>query len=123
MIDRRPQSVIVEVSNVDIGQNVQRARYLRGLTQIDVAAAIGVDRTAVSRIEAGTRSVAATELLALAELLAVPIAELLKAAPAPPRCAETAAARPEAPLPITSTSKEESATTSEPYQLSSNFRD
>src|SRR5207249_6351948 len=39
---------------------------------------------------------------------------------APARSAETAAARPEAPLPITSTSKEESATTVGPYQLYAN---
>src|SRR5436190_17372765 len=41
---------------------------------------------------------------------------------APARCAETAAARPEAPLPITSTSKEESATTSRLYHHSVNPR-
>src|SRR5438034_6626957 len=39
------------------------------------------------------------------------------------RWADTAAARPEAPLPITSTSKRESATTREPYHLLPNFRD
>jgi Zn-dependent peptidase ImmA (M78 family)/transcriptional regulator with XRE-family HTH domain len=75
----------VQISDGDIGQNIQRARYLRGLTQLELAAAVGLDRTAVSRIEAGSRSLAAVELVIVAEVLAVPMEELLKAAPRPSR--------------------------------------
>jgi len=70
------------ISDIDIGQNVQRARYLRGMTQAELARSIGLDRTAVSRIEAGTRSLIATELALLAEVLAVSVQDLLQATPA-----------------------------------------
>src|SRR5216117_547917 len=60
---------------------------------------------------------------ALAELQDLSAPFVASATRAPARWADTAAARPEAPLPTTSTSKEESATTPEPYQQFSNFRD
>src|SRR6266516_6873932 len=57
---------------------------------------------------------------ALAELQDWRAPLVASATRAPDRWAETAAARPEAPLPITSTSKEESATTLRPYHGSTN---
>ncbi|MHB8575377.1 MAG: helix-turn-helix domain-containing protein, partial [Dehalococcoidia bacterium] len=71
------------ITDLDIGQNVQRARYLRGLTQTELARSVGLDRTAISRVEAGTRSLAATELVLFAEALAVAIQALLAPPPAP----------------------------------------
>src|ERR1700704_4889256 len=52
---------------------------------------------------------------ALEEFFACSEPFVASATRAPARSAETAAASPEAPLPITSTSKEESATTHRPY--------
>jgi len=45
---------------------------LRGeMTQTALAAAIGIDRTAMSRVESGERSLNLTEMLALANVLGV----------------------------------------------------
>ncbi len=68
----------MSITDADIGQNVQRARYQRGLTQAETARAVGLDRTAISRIEAGTRSLTATELAVFAEALEVAVDELLR---------------------------------------------
>ena len=57
---------------------------------------------------------------ALAELHDCSDPFVARATRAPARWAETAAASPEAPLPITSTSKEESATTTGLYHASAN---
>lgn len=51
---------------VDIGQRVALARTRRGLTQADLAAAVGIDRSGLAKIENGTRKVAALELSAIA---------------------------------------------------------
>jgi Zn-dependent peptidase ImmA (M78 family)/DNA-binding XRE family transcriptional regulator len=71
----------MHLADADIGQNIQRARYHRGLTQAELATAVGLDRTAVSRIEAGARSLAATELARFAVVLDVPVHDLLQPAP------------------------------------------
>jgi ribosome-binding protein aMBF1 (putative translation factor) len=49
-------SVGMAITDIEIGQNVQRARYRRGWTQADLAAAVALDRSTVSRIEQGRRS-------------------------------------------------------------------
>jgi Zn-dependent peptidase ImmA (M78 family)/DNA-binding XRE family transcriptional regulator len=58
------QSVIV-----DIGRRISQARQDLGMTQADLGQAIGLDRTAVAKLEAGARKVSATELVALASTL------------------------------------------------------
>jgi Zn-dependent peptidase ImmA (M78 family)/DNA-binding XRE family transcriptional regulator len=75
----------MHLADADIGQNIQRARYHRGLTQAELATAVGLDRTAVSRIEAGTRSLAAIELARFAAALEIPVPDLLQPAPERPR--------------------------------------
>ncbi|GAB3811429.1 helix-turn-helix domain-containing protein [Micromonospora zhanjiangensis] len=53
-----------------------------GLSQVDLAQRIGLDRTMVAKIEAGTRRVDALELVRLAATLGVPIDHLLVRRPA-----------------------------------------
>ncbi|MCE7080512.1 helix-turn-helix domain-containing protein [Streptomyces sp. ST2-7A] len=54
---------------MEIGVRVAEARTEHGLTQVQLAAAIGMDRTALAKIESGTRRVTAVELLAIAREL------------------------------------------------------
>ena len=49
-----------------IGQRVAVARAEAGLTQAQLASAVGTDRSALAKIETGTRRVSALELLAIA---------------------------------------------------------
>ncbi|SEO18841.1 helix-turn-helix domain-containing protein [Actinacidiphila rubida] len=61
----------------EVGERITEARLAAGLNQGDLASAVGVDRTAVVRIEAGERRITALELSRLAEALGVPLAHLL----------------------------------------------
>lgn len=54
---------------MEIGARVAEARAERGVTQAQLAAAIGMDRTALAKIESGARRVAAVELVAIAREL------------------------------------------------------
>ncbi|GAA1912524.1 hypothetical protein GCM10009716_22900 [Streptomyces sodiiphilus] len=54
---------------MEIGVRVAEARAENGLTQAQLAAAVGMDRTALAKIESGTRGVAAVELVAIAREL------------------------------------------------------
>lgn len=56
-----------------IGARIASARDDAGFTQAELGGRIGLDRTAVAKIESGTRKVSATELLALADALQRPI--------------------------------------------------
>jgi Zn-dependent peptidase ImmA (M78 family)/transcriptional regulator with XRE-family HTH domain len=77
-----PASVVCEnrtvnnselVSGADIGRRISQARQEAGMTQADLAHAVGLDRTAVAKLEAGSRKVSATELVAIASSLDRPI--------------------------------------------------
>jgi transcriptional regulator with XRE-family HTH domain len=61
----------------EVGERVREARTASGLSQTALAAKLGLDRTAVVRIEAGQRQVSAVELFRLADLLSVPPAYFL----------------------------------------------
>ncbi|GAA4766325.1 hypothetical protein GCM10023329_10620 [Streptomyces sanyensis] len=52
-----------------IGARVAEARSERGVTQAQLAGAVGMDRTALAKIESGSRRVAAVELVAIAREL------------------------------------------------------
>lgn len=52
-----------------IGEQVAEARAEAGLTQAQLASAVGIDRSALAKIETGTRRVSATELVAIAREL------------------------------------------------------
>ena len=67
MIRRESRSV------VDLGRRISQARLEAGITQVELGHAVGLDRTAIAKLEAGSRKVSATELVALAAALDRPI--------------------------------------------------
>jgi len=58
---------------VELGARVAASRRRRGLSQEDLAAELGLDRTAITKIEAGRRHVNTLELVRLAEALDRPL--------------------------------------------------
>jgi transcriptional regulator with XRE-family HTH domain len=60
-----------------VGRRLRSARETLGLTQEDVAGALGIQRTSVIALEAGTRSVSAIELRRLARLYRRSVAWIL----------------------------------------------
>ncbi len=65
----------------EIGERVREARVAAGFSQLELAARVGLDRTALVRIEQGQRHVSALELFRLAEVLQLPLAHLVTRAP------------------------------------------
>jgi len=63
-----------------VAANVRRLRLSRGLTQEALAERAGVSTVHVQRVEAGGANVSVTLLVALADALGVPPAQLLKQA-------------------------------------------
>lgn len=63
-----------------LADRLRAARLARGLTQAEVARALGLHRPAISEIEAGRRSVSSDELVELSRALSVPLADLLPGA-------------------------------------------
>ncbi len=61
-----------------IGEKLKAARNGAGLTQEQVAEALGVSRQAVSKWENGTAEPSTSNLLALAKLYEVDVSELLR---------------------------------------------
>lgn len=66
-----------------LGARIELAREAAGLSQAELAEALGVDRTAISKIQSGTRKVSALELAAAARVLHRPLAWLLSDSPEP----------------------------------------
>jgi transcriptional regulator with XRE-family HTH domain len=62
---------------VEVGQRLRLARETLGLTQEDVASALGIPRTSVISMEAGKRKVTALELRRLARLYRRSVAWIL----------------------------------------------
>ncbi|MBO3746529.1 ImmA/IrrE family metallo-endopeptidase [Streptosporangiaceae bacterium NEAU-GS5] len=71
----------VELNWTDIGSRVREARLAAGLSQDQLADLIGLDRTMVSKVEAGTRRLDALELVRLSQALELPIGHFLDPAP------------------------------------------
>lgn len=67
---------------VDVGERVHEARLAAGLSQQELATKIGLERTMLAKIEAGSRRVDALELVQLSAALALPIDHFLRRAPA-----------------------------------------
>lgn len=65
-----------------LASRLKEARLAAGLTQEQVAASLGVPRTAVVQLEAGNRAVSTLELAKLATLYSRPIASFFEEAPA-----------------------------------------
>ena len=61
----------------DLGSRLRSARESRGLSQQAAALALGLPRTAITQLEAGSRSVSTLELTRLSELYLHPVAKLL----------------------------------------------
>ena len=61
----------------ELGERVREARVAAGLSQTALAAQLGLDRTAVVRVESGQRQVSAFELFRLSDTLMVPAAYFL----------------------------------------------
>lgn len=57
----------------DLGRRVAEGRSLAGVTQAELASRMGVDRTAVTRIESGDRRLDAIELVRLSNALSLPL--------------------------------------------------
>jgi transcriptional regulator with XRE-family HTH domain len=66
----------------DVGLRVRAARAAAGLSQTDLAASVGLDRTMIAKIESGTRRIDALELVRLASATGVPMTYFLDSAPA-----------------------------------------
>lgn len=66
----------------EIGERVREARLAMGLSQEKLARKIDLDRTMISKIEAGSRRLDALELARLARALNMPIGHFLNAPPA-----------------------------------------
>src|SRR5258708_12870429 len=73
MCDNHTMSHMAIETQADLGRRIAEAREGAGRTQAELAALVGIDRTAFVRIEAGTRKVSATELVAIASALERPI--------------------------------------------------
>mgnify|MGYP003313496116 CR=1 FL=1 len=63
---------------VDIGKNIKRLRQERGITQADLASALGVTCQAVSKWESGTSDPSTSNLFSLAKLFGIPVEKLLQ---------------------------------------------
>ena len=59
-----------------IGLNIRRYRTLAELSQIELAVAVGIDRSYLSEIENGKRNPSINILYAIADALQIDIAEL-----------------------------------------------
>jgi Zn-dependent peptidase ImmA (M78 family)/DNA-binding XRE family transcriptional regulator len=60
-----------EINATTLGERIRDARERAGLKQGDLSSAVALDRTAVSKIEAGTRKVTALELSSIAKAIGV----------------------------------------------------
>lgn len=69
--------MVGKVEQVEVGQRLRSARETLGLTQEDVASALGIPRTSVISMEAGKRNVTALELRQLARVYRRSVAWIL----------------------------------------------
>ena len=73
MCEYRTMSMRTGDAALNLGHRIAQARAEADLTQTELALAVRLDRTALAKIEAGTRRVSATELVAIATALDRPI--------------------------------------------------
>lgn len=60
-------------TQAELGRRIAEARMDTGISQADLAAGVGLERTALVRVEAGERRISATELVSLAEVPGSPV--------------------------------------------------
>ena len=73
MCDSRTMGVDRGDRSPNFGARITQARDDADMTQAELARAVGLDRTAVAKLEGGTRKVSATELVVIAAALDRPI--------------------------------------------------
>ena len=73
MWDNHTMSHEAVVTPADLGRRIADARADAGMTQSGLAARVGLERTALVRMEAGERKVSATELAAIAGIMDRPV--------------------------------------------------
>ena len=61
---------------VKLGQQIRNLRKLKGFSQEDFAAEVGLDRSYMGGVERGERNVAALNLIKIAKTLDVDVGEL-----------------------------------------------
>ena len=66
----------------EVGDRVRQARLAAGLSQSSLASNIGIDRSALARVEGGDRHLSALELFALADELRLPLSHFVSTSPA-----------------------------------------
>lgn len=74
--DSIPEWVVLRRRGV--GERIRRARLHANLTQEKLAERVGIDRTTVIRIEAGSSAALLDHLFLIAEVLDVPLADLVR---------------------------------------------
>lgn len=72
--------------DIPLGKNIRSIRKQKKLTQMDVVrelelAGLGTTRSSYAKIEAGIQHIYASELIAIAEILDVPLTELFRSNP------------------------------------------
>lgn len=67
--------VLRSMNNVDsfIGRRMRQFRWLRGISQADLAESLGVEPEQINAFETGTARVAAAQLFQIAEAMDVPV--------------------------------------------------
>lgn len=65
----------------EVARRIRAARLERGLTQAEVAQALGLHRPSISEVEAGRRSVTSDELATLSAVFDVPVGVLVPGTP------------------------------------------
>lgn len=71
------RTVAADLGWGDIGERVRESRSAAALTQAELARRLGLDRTALAKIEAGVRQVSALELFRLSDALGLPVAHFV----------------------------------------------
>jgi transcriptional regulator with XRE-family HTH domain len=56
-----------------LGQRIRQARERKGLSQVELAKALGIGQRGISELENGNRKLAVSELPILSEVLGVPV--------------------------------------------------
>ena len=67
----------MKLTEQELGRRLRIARQDARVKQQDAAKVLGLEATVMTRIEQGTRTIGALELVKLAELYCVPLSELL----------------------------------------------
>lgn len=75
-----PQPIKIEVSRMNIGENIKNRRKSAGMSQNDLAAAVGVSVPMICQIERGTKSVTlmfGAEIAKIAKILQCDLNDLV----------------------------------------------